>query len=115
MDLSEIIAFAAESKTEITAGLGIFAFLLATWAKSKTVDIDQLATVNTVQNKAMLDLIEQNRQLAEEVHKLRNQVSESHKEVLALKTQIAELERNFCVNANDCDKPESYNGNPATA
>lgn len=82
----------SSSGESITLVIVLFVLLTSFFLKRKEVDLTQVTSISKLQTEQLTTLIEQNTQLAKELHAVRNELSEAYKIIDDMRQRITELE-----------------------
>lgn len=100
MDLVSILPAILENGGQGVGWLAAVVVLGTLWLKKSAVDVDSITSVSKAQSDAMAALVQQNRELAADLHAMRDQQRDLHESMDALRQEngrmyqhILQLER----------------------
>ena len=103
MELIQLLALLKSEPNAAVMLLAGAAIVVGLWLRVKKADIESMTSVTKLQSDHLRVLMEQNRQLADDLAALRERMAEQHELMQRLRVQIADLESDIRRYQSKCD------------
>jgi septal ring factor EnvC (AmiA/AmiB activator) len=91
-DISELFALLKQAPEGIALSIiGVVVFIKVLFSSRKD-DVDQVSSISKLQTQQLAKLIEQNTELAAELHAVRHELTEAYKKFNEMASRVSELE-----------------------
>ena len=91
-DVSELFILLKQAPEGIALSIiGVVVFIKVLFSSRKD-DVDQVSAISKLQTEQLAKLIEQNTELAAELHAVRHELTEAYKKFNEMATRVSELE-----------------------
>lgn len=80
------------SSETVVMSITLILLIFSLWLKKSDVDLSQVTSISKLQTDQLSQLIEQNANLAEELHAVRKELTEAYKVIDDMRNRITELE-----------------------
>lgn len=93
MEITAVLGYLEKTPSSgFSLVLVLIALLISFFFKRKDIDISQVTSISKLQAEQLAILIEQNKELAKELHSVRQELSEAYKVIDNMRNRLTELE-----------------------
>jgi peptidoglycan hydrolase CwlO-like protein len=100
--VAAILAAMSHAPVGVTAGLGSAALLVTLYLRMQSGSLDKVTSISKLQSEQVEDLLQQNRELAKDLHSLRKEMAEALNEITKLRDEIGRVRHRLGLYETHC-------------